>query len=366
MSHDTRRPAARSHLPPGHPVHQGGSTSPRRDAWPQLPRGEDWSETLETVHRWCQIVGKIRLACSPWINHGWHVPLYVSGRGLTTSPMYRGTRGFEIAFDFVSHELRVATVDGASHGFALEAMPVAAFYERVLEALEALDLPVTIWPQPVEIPGPVVAFPDDVEHAAYDPEPVRRFWLALVQAHRVLTDFRAGFIGKVSPVHFFWGAMDLAVTRFSGRGAPPHPGGAPNCADWVMRDAYSHEVSSAGFWPGMGLGEPAFYSYAYPEPPGFSSYPVRPDGAYYHPDLRELILPYEAVRTAPDPDLALRAFLDSAYEAAAELGRWDREALEAPELPLLGLHGERLARAQAAERAVEQGGGGADAGRPHI
>lgn len=300
--------------------------------WPALPF-DDWRDTHDTLHRWLQIVGKVRLAHAPWINHSWHVPLYVNARGLTTSLIPTAQGGLEIAFDFVDHQLVVSTTDGACQRVPLRPMTVAAFYRQTMEALRAVGVPTEVWEMPVEIPDPVDPFPDDEAHAAYHAAAVERYWQVLVRIHRVLTRFRAGFLGKVSPVHLFWGAFDLAVTRFSGRSAPAHPGGAPHLADWVMAEAYSHEVSSAGFWPGAGLGEAAFYSYAYPEPDGYRDHPVSPDAAYYHADLGEYLLPYEAVRTAEDPEAALMAFLVSTYEAAADGGGWDRAALE-PAAPL--------------------------------
>lgn len=297
------------------------------DDWPALPLA-DWGNTYATLHLWTQIVGKVRLAHMPWINHSWHVPLYVTSRGLTTGLIGTDRGSFSIDFDFVEHHLEVTTAAGDFAAFALEPMTVADFYTRVMSILEDLGLGTTIWTMPVEIPGPVVPFPEDTHHASYDPDAVRRFWTALVSIHRVLTRFRAGYQGKVSPVHFFWGAFDLAVTRFSGRAAPEHPGGAPNLNDQVMREAYSHEVSSAGFWPGAGLGEAAFYAYAYPQPKGFAEFEVEPAEAYYHSDLGEFLLPYEAVAQSEDPDAALTAFLESTYLAAAESASWDREALE--------------------------------------
>lgn len=296
--------------------------------WPRLPAPDDWADTLATVHRWTQIVGKVRLAHVPLVNHWWNVALYASARGLTTSAVPYGRRRFEVAFDFVSHRLDVTVSDGGRGGFDLEPMSVAAFYDRLLAVLADLDLQTEIRPMPVEIPGDVVPFPDDTEHAAYDADAVTAYWHALAQADRVFTAFRADFLGKSSPVHFFWGAFDHCVTRFSGRPAPPHPGGAPHLADWVMREAYSHEVSSAGFWPGRELGEAAFYSYAYPEPDGFAEAAVEPAAARYDSDLREFVLPYEAVRAADDPDATLRAFLQSTYAAAADRAGWDRGALE--------------------------------------
>jgi hypothetical protein len=279
------------------------------ETWPELPPLEAWQDTFETLHRWSQVIGKVRLVQTPWINHSWHVPFYVTARGLTTSSIPHGTRAFEIDFDFIDHRLHIRTSAGEHRSFALKPMSVADFYRKTMRSLGELGVETRIWPMPVEIPDPIQPFPEDEDHAVYEPEPAERFWRALLQADRVFTDFRAPFIGKVSPVHFFWGAFDLAVTRFSGRTAPKHPGGAPNCADWVMHEAYSHEVSSAGFWPGSGLGEAAFYSYAYPEPDGFREYAVRPEAAYYHRELREFILPYQAVRTADEPDTALLDFL---------------------------------------------------------
>ena len=295
-------------------------------AWPPLAL-DGWADTYATVHMWTQVVGKIRLRLGPWVNHSWGSALYVSTRGLTTSAMPCGARAVAIDFDFVDHRLRVTTSDGGERSFALEPMTVAEFHRRTMAALDELGVRVRIFTRPVEV-EPAVRFEEDTAHASYDAGAVTRFWRALVQADRVFQKFRAGFVGKSSPSHFFWGAFDLAVTRFSGRTAPRHPGGVPNCADWVMVEAYSHELASAGFWPGAGLGEAAFYAYAYPEPDGFREAPVGPAAAYYHADLREWILPYEAVRTAADPDAELLRFLEDAYAAAATLGRWDRAALE--------------------------------------
>ncbi len=295
--------------------------------WPPLPL-ESWQDTYETLHLWTQIVGKIRLARMPWINHSWHVALYVTPSGLTTGPMPAGNRSFEIVFDFIDHRLRIGTSDRERRSFALAPMSVAGFYRKLFRALAELELETDIWPMPVELPDPIQPFTENEEHASYDRDAVGRFWQALVQVHRVFTVFRSRYLGKVSPVHFFWGAFDLAVTRFSGRRAPKHPGGAPNCADWVMVEAYSHEVSSAGFWPGAGLGEAAFYSYIYPQPEGFRDYAIKPAAAYYHEQLGEFLLPYEAVRSAEDPDAMLMDFLQSTYEAAAETGGWDRDTLE--------------------------------------
>jgi hypothetical protein len=287
----------------------------------------EWQDTCETVHMWSQIVGKIRLGLAPWINHSWGSALYVTTRGLTTSPIPHAKCSFAIDFDFVDHRLCISTSGGGGRSFELKPMTVAAFYRETMDALRELGIDVAIFSRPVEVVE-AIRFEDDDRHASYDADAMHRFWLALVQVERVFTQFRARFIGKVSPVHFFWGAFDLAVTRFSGRPAPKHPGGAPNCADWVMQEAYSHEVSSAGFWPGTGLGEAAFYAYAYPEPNGFRSHPVEPAAAYFHEALGEFILPYEAVRTANDPTQALLAFLQSTYAAAADRAHWDRAALE--------------------------------------
>jgi len=306
---------------------RGYAVSINNKHWPALPL-DSWQDTYETLHLWSQIIGKIRLSQMPWINHSWHVPLYVTARGLTTSLIPHGNRGFEIDFDFIDHRLHIAASDGERSSFALEPMPVAEFYRKVMTALDELAIDVQIWQMPVEIPDPIEPFSENGTQSAYDAEAVERFWKALLQIHRVFTAFRANFIGKVSPVHFFWGAFDLAVTRFSGRTAPKHPGGAPNCADWVMEEAYSHELSSAGFWPGAGLGEAAFYAYAYPEPDGFAEHAIRPREAYYNRELGEFVLPYEAVRTAEDPDAMLLDFLQSTYEAAAILAGWDRDALE--------------------------------------
>ena len=304
------------------------SAAARKAAWPVLPPLQDWQDTFETLHLWTQVVGKVRLECAPWINHSWGSALYVTTRGLTTSPIPYGTRTFAIDFDFVHHALRITTAAGAEQSFALRPMSVADFYEQVMQALRKLNVEVDVFARPVELPDPIQRFPDDETHASYDADVAQRFWRALVQGRRVFTDFRARFIGKVSPVHFFWGAFDLAVTRFSGRPAPKHPGGVPNCADWVMEEAYSHELSSAGFWPGTGLGEAAFYAYAYPEPDGFRKRAVQPGAAYFHEEMGEFLLPYKAVRTAPDPDAVLLRFLQSTYEAAADLAEWDRAALE--------------------------------------
>ena len=297
------------------------------EIWPSLPL-EAWSDTCATLHMWTQIVGKIRLTQSPWINHSWHVTLYVTARGLTTSPIPYGSRTFEIDFDFIGHELTIRSSDGGVGGFSLHAQSVAAFYRQLQNEMAKLDLQVNINLKPNEVPKPV-RFDRDESHCAYDPVYANRFWRALVQADRLFKQFRARFVGKCSPVHFFWGAPDLAVTRFSGRRAPEHPGGVPNLPDWVTREAYSHEVSSCGFWPGGGaIAYPAFYSYAYPEPSGFAAVPIKPSAAFYSTDLREFILPYDAVREAKSPDDTLLDFLQTTYEAAANLANWDRKSLE--------------------------------------
>src|SRR3954470_8294891 len=295
--------------------------------WPELPIAA-WRDTCETVQLWTQIVGKIRLTKSPWLNHSWHVTLYVTPRGLTTSPVPDGARTFQIDFDFVDHRLRIATSDGARRDFALPGHSVASFYAATLAALTELGIAVAIDEMPNELPDPI-KFSEDTAHASYDADAVRRFLQILVNADRVFKQFRTGFLGKASPVHFFWGSFDLAVTRFSGRRAPRHPGGVPHLSDEVAWEAYSHEVSSAGFWPGSGpIDFPAFYSYAYPEPPGFRTARVRPASAFFSESLGEFILPYDAKRTVAKPDEMLLEFLQATYEAAANAARWDRAALE--------------------------------------
>lgn len=299
--------------------------------WPDLPLAE-WRDTCTTFHLWTQVVGKIRLVQTPWTNHSWHVPLYVTARGLTTSPIAYGGRAFEIDFDLLEHRLLIRASDGAERIIPLVPRPVCDFYHEVLQALAELGIRVRIRTTPNEI-ADAIPFERDTEHRHYDREYATRFWRALVQIDRVLKEFRSRFIGKCSPVHFFWGSFDLAVTRFSGREAPLLPGGFPNLPDWVAREAYSHEVSSAGFWPGSGaIQYPAFYAYAYPAPEGFAQAPVRPAEAFYSKELGEFILPYDVVRTAASPDETLLGFLQSTYEAAAERGHWDRAALER-ELP---------------------------------
>jgi hypothetical protein len=297
------------------------------ERWPALP-ADAWRDTRATLHLWTQIVGKIRLALTPWQNHSWHVALYVTARGLTTSPIPERGHTFQIDFNFIAHRLSIVTSGGEERQIKLRPVSVAQFYDEVMSALRALGIAVTIDTMPNEIPD-AVRFSEDTAHASYDPEYAHRFWRALVAANEVFARFRTGFLGKASPVHFFWGSFDLAVTRFSGRRAPKHPGGVPNLADAVAREAYSHEVSSAGFWPGGGgYDEAAFYSYAYPAPDGFAGARVQPDAAFWSKELGEFLLPYEAVRNARDPDAALMAFLQSTYDAAADLAKWDRANLE--------------------------------------
>jgi hypothetical protein len=309
------------------------SSSP---VWPELPL-EAWKDTCSTLQLWTQIVGKIRLAQTPWLNHSWHVPFYLTARGLTTSPIPHGVRLFEMQFDFLDQVLQIDTAEGSRRSVALKPQTVADFHAAVVGALADLDLAVTITDYPCEI-ADALAFSADRTHAAYDAVYAQRFWRVLLQVDRVMKRFRTGFIGKASPVHFFWGSFDLAVTRFSGRRAPLFTGKAPGVAEAVMREAYSHEVSSAGFWPGgAALDYPAFYSYAYPVPSGFRESKVQPAQAFYSATLGEFLLPYEAVRNAPDPDSMLLAFFQSTYEAAATAGNWDRSALEcalgAPAVP---------------------------------
>jgi hypothetical protein len=299
----------------------------RSDAWPALPYG-DWADTCATLHLWLQIVGKIRLAQTPWVNHQWHATLYLTSRGLTTSPIPHGDRTFQIDLDFLAHELLIRGSGGESAVVALRPRSVADFHGTLLKELDGLGYPVRIHGAPNELPEPV-PFAEDHEHDAYDAGAVERYWRALASVDRVFQDFRGRFIGKCSPVHLFWGAMDLAVTRFSGERAPEHPGGIPYLPDWITREAYSHEVSSAGFWPGGPTHpEAGFYSYAYPEPDGFRSATVEPPEARWSDDLQEFILPYEAVRRSSDPEASLMAFLQSTYQRAAELGGWNRSHLE--------------------------------------
>jgi hypothetical protein len=300
--------------------------------WPTLDYPQ-WRDTALTLQLWTQIVGKVRLALSPWVNHGWQVPLYVSARGLATGPIPAGGELLEIEFDFLDHSLACRSSSGEAHAFPLRPRSVADFYRELMESLADMGVSVTIDRAPNEMPTRIRFDRDDL-HASYDAAAVRRFWRALVTVEPILRQFRTAFLGKVSPVHFFWGSFDLAVTRFSGRRAPLHPGGVPGLPDRVTREAYSHEVSSAGFWPGNdAFPEAAFYSYAWPEPPGFREAAV-PAPARFDASLQEYILPWEAVRTAEDPEALLLEFLAATYAAAADLGGWDRNALEcAPGVP---------------------------------
>jgi len=296
------------------------------EAWPALPYAE-WKDTLATLHRWVQVAGKVRLALAPPVNHWWHVTLYVTARGLSTSPMPCGGREVELIFDFIGHELRIECSDGSVRVVKLEPKSVAAFYRETMAALGELGIDVHVWPMTSEIPDGG-RLDEDEAHRSYDAASAHRFWRALVLSARVMGEFRGRYLGKASPVHFFWGGFDLASTRFSGREAPPHPG-VPSMPDWITREGYSHEEWSAGFWPGgEGAEEPIFYAYAYPEPDGFRGAKVAPEAARYDDGLGEHVLPYEAVRTSADPEAALMAFLQSSYEAAADNGGWDRKALE--------------------------------------
>jgi hypothetical protein len=303
-------------------------TTTGEQRWPELPYAA-WKDTRETLHLWTQVVGKIRLELTPWLNHSWHVTLYVTTRGLTTSPIRHGVLSFQIDFDFIDHRLDVTTSDGRSREFKLRPMTVAEFYAEVMAALEQLGIAMHLRTTPCEI-ADCIPFELDSTHAAYDAAYANRFWRVLLAASEVFGRFRTGFLGKSSPVHFFWGSFDLAVTRFSGRSAPRHPGGVPHLPDAVVQEAYSHEVSSAGFWPGGGgpVDYAAFYSYAYPTPEGFAATKVKPAAAVFNNDLGEFLLPYDAMRSARDPDAALMEFLQSTYEAAADLAHWDRAQLE--------------------------------------
>lgn len=294
------------------------------EAWLPLPLRE-WQDTCETLHLWTQIVGKVRLALSPHINHWWEVPFYVNARGLTTSAIPYQSEDFEVQFDFIDHKLEILTSRGQARTLPLKPCSVAAFYTEFMASLHALGVEVKIWPVSVEIPNPI-RFDQDRTHASYDSEQAHRFWRVLASVDSILKEFRGRFIGKASPVHFFWGSFDLAASRFSGRRAPPRPG-----ADAVTQEAYSHEVCSAGFWPGGGAVEDAaFYCYTVPEPDGFSTSHITPERAFYQPDLHEFVLMYDSVRTSSCPRDQLLGFLQSTYEAGASLGRWDREALEVP------------------------------------
>ncbi len=302
------------------------STSDRDQIWPALPYAA-WKDTCATLHMWTQIVGKVRLALSPYLNHWWEVPLYVSARGLTTSPIPYAAGIFEVEFDFIEHVLRIETSTGETELLDLKPRSVADFYREFMATLKSMGIDVKIWPMPVEIPNPI-RFDQDTTHASYDPVYAERFWRILVAVDKVFKEFRGRFIGKDSPVHFFWGSFDLAVTRFSGRPAPERPG-----ADPVTKEAYSHEVSSVGWWPGGGdVANPAFYSYAAPEPAGVKEYKVIPPQAAYSDQLKEFVLSYDDVRTAADPRSALLDFCQSTYEAAANLAKWDRAALERSEI----------------------------------
>lgn len=297
------------------------------DDWPEAPV-EGWLETCATLQMWSQMVGKVRLARAPFQNHWWHVPLYLTTRGLTTSPMPDGHRTFQIDFDLIDHLLAITTSNGDGEVIRLAPGTVANFYSEFMHNLRKLRIDVSIWPQPVEV-ATAIPFPDDHAQREYRPEIAERFWRILSIADMALKHFCEGFLGKTSPTHFFWGSFDLAMTRFSGRRAPEHPGGVPNLADWVTREAYSHEVWSTGFWPGTAgsFGRPAFYAYAYPEPPGFAAAPI-PAPGHYHANLREFLLPYDTVRQAADPRASVAGFLSATYSAAADLGGWPRSALE--------------------------------------
>ena len=296
--------------------------------WPELNYSA-WRDTVQTLQLWTQIVGKVRLALTPWLNHSWHVPLYVTVRGLGTSPIPAGQESFELELDFVTHRLLVGTSFGEERELALVPRTVADFYSEVMGLLEGLGIAVAINQIPNELPDPIPFSKDEI-HRAYDPVAAHAFWRVLIQIDRIFKQFRSGFLGKASPVHFFWGSFDLAVTRFTGRRAPPHPGGVPGLPDAIVREAYSHEVSSVGFWPGNdGFPTAAFYSYAYPQPNGFRERPVTA-GAYFDTKLGEFILPYDTVRAAADPAALLLDFLSSTYAAAAETGGWERAQLEGP------------------------------------
>jgi hypothetical protein len=316
-------------------VRAGGSSGTAKEnkvkagagTWPEIPFTE-WQESCQTLHLYTQVVGKIRLAQTPWVNHSWHTPLYVTVNGLSTRSIPYGRRAFEIEFDFNHQQLVVRADDGRRRDQPLLPRSVADFYALIMDMMASLDIDVQINSLPNELPDPL-PLDKDTEHKFYDPDAVHRFWRVLLQSDRVFKQFRTGFLGKVSPVHFFWGSFDLAVTRFSGRPAPPHPGGFPNLPDSVTREAYSHEVSSAGFWPGGGPTDyAAYYSYAYPTPQGFDEANVGPEGAFFLDEAGEFLLPYDVVRTAKDPDVALLEFLQTTYEAAAEAAGWDRQALE--------------------------------------
>ena len=299
--------------------------------WPELP-WRDWEPTISTLHMWLQMVGKVRLALAPPLNHWWHVPLYVTARGLTTSPVPIGDRDFQVDLDFVEHRLQVIDGDPGAFSMALEPVSVARFYRQFMAGLRGRGVDVSIWPHPVEVADPV-PFDQDERHASYDPQHAHLWWRALVQADRVMKTFQSGFVGKASPVHLFWGGFDLSTTRYSGRPAPRHPGGVPNCPDWVMEEAESAQNVTVGWWPLSEEHGPAFYAYAYPEPDGFGAAAIRPAEAFFDRRLGEFLLPYEAARRAADPDVGVFEFLQSTYEAGADLGGWDRLALEPADVP---------------------------------
>lgn len=307
--------------------HSLRASDPSGAAWPPLALAQ-WRDSYATLHMWTQIVGKTRLALAPMVNHWWQVTLYVTPRGLTTSAMPAGGRTLAVDFDFIDHGLHLRVSDGATATVRLAPRSVADFHAAYMDALRSLGIEVTMRHVPVEVET-AIPFAEDHEHASYDADAAHRWWRVMASADRVMQRFRGRFQGKSSPVHFFWGAFDLCTTRFSGRRAPVHPGGAPNCPDYVMVEGYSHECSSAGFWPGGGaMDEPAFYAYCYPEPAGYRDGKPGPEGAYYHPELREFVLPYEVVRTSASPDETLMHFLEGSYGLAADLGRWDRAAFD--------------------------------------
>ena len=302
----------------------------KEDVWLPLPL-ENSQETFETLHLWTQIVGKIRLAQSPMVNHWWQVPFYLTSRGLTTSPIPYGMATFQIDFDFLDHQLIISADDGNIKSIALASRSVADFYHELFNTLQSLGFNIKIWTLPVEVQDPI-PFDKDYKHSSYPKDTIYCFWKILLQVKKVFEEFRSIYIGKCSPVHFFWGSFDLAVTRFSGRRAPEHPGGIPNLSDWVVREAYSHECSSCGFWPGFGSDTgAAFYSYAYPEPKGFKEYNIKTNGAFYNNKLLEFILPYDSFRKMKDPDKVLMQFLQETYEAGANFGKWNRYELERTE-----------------------------------
>ena len=322
------------------------------DAWPELP-WRTWEPTITTIHLWTQVVGKVRMALTPPLNHWWHVPLYVTSRGLTTSAIPDSRRTFQVDFDFVDHRLLVTTTDPSQFTIELEPMSVATFYRRFMAGLRNLGIDVRIWSRPVELTE-AIPFEDDETHASYDSGQVGLLWRALVQADRAMKAFQSGFVGKASPVHLFWGSFDLAAARFSGGPAPRHPGGVPNCATWVMEEAYSREESSIGWWPRSEPPGPSFYAYTYPEPPGYESASVQPADAFFDARFGEFLLPYDAVRLSSDPDATVRAFFESTYEAGADLGGWDRAALEPAATP--GLRPDRPWSLARPRKAVAEGG----------